>query len=143
MPDLTRRPIEGLKGWHVYFGDVRIGTIRKLDGVPTHGHQWAWSIGFDPGMPAGRRPADSASTFEEARAAFERAWRAIEPTLTEEDFEAWRRERDWTAWKYRMWKAGCQMPTQNESGWSKCFCGELIPIACAEHVYTAHRRIGA
>nr|QIP09536.1 hypothetical protein HAV00_26265 [Bradyrhizobium symbiodeficiens] len=111
MPELTRRSYEdGLEGWHVYFCDVRIGNIRKLAGVPTHGHQWGWSIGFDPGMPPGRRPSGWADTFDEARAAFEVAWKSVDPTLTEEHYEAWRRDRDWTAWKHRIWEKRCLLP---------------------------------
>ncbi len=31
------------------------------------------------------------------------------------------------------------MPTQNSNGWSRCFCGEPIPIAYEVHIYTVHR----
>ncbi|WP_131868915.1 MULTISPECIES: hypothetical protein [unclassified Bradyrhizobium] len=44
----------------------------------------------------------SAPSFEEARRAFEAQWKRVEPTVTEDHLEAWRRRRDWTAWKNRM-----------------------------------------
>lgn len=147
MTPLTRRPYEdGLAGWHVYFGDVRIGNIRKLSGVPTHGDQWGWSIGFYPGMNPSPRGdyGGSAATFEDARAAFETHWKAIEPTLTEEQYEVWRHDRDWTAWKYRMWKEHLPMPTQTQSGRSRCFCGAELAIGDIDkHVAAAHQGIGA
>jgi hypothetical protein len=31
---------------------------------------------------------------------------------TEADFQAWRDQRDWTAQKYAMWKAGERFPSQ-------------------------------
>ena len=49
----------------------------------------------------------SATTFDQARAAFERAWQQVEPTLREDDFEVWRRDRDFHAWKRRMQAEGC------------------------------------
>lgn len=81
----------------------------------------------------------STTTFEEARAAFERAWHELQPMLNEYNYETWRRSRDFHAWKTRMFADGCRMPTQNQNGWSKCFCGEPISIACEEHIRIAHR----
>ncbi|WFU75243.1 hypothetical protein [Bradyrhizobium sp. CB2312] len=145
MTDLTRRRSDNDRHetWHIYFGDVLIGTIGIRAGVPTSGDQWGWKLGFYPGMEPGTQRSGSSATFDEARAAFERAWQDVEPTLREDDFEAWRRDRDFHAWKYRMQAGGYRMPTQSANGWSRCFCGELIPIACELHVHTAHRGIGA
>ncbi len=102
-----------------------------------------WHLGFYPGTEPGTHQSGSAETYPAARAEFERAWLQLEPTLTEENYEIWRRSRDWHAWKYRIWHTGCRMPTQSTSGWSKCFCGEQIPIACEAHIYFAHRGVGA
>ncbi|MCD9817679.1 hypothetical protein [Bradyrhizobium japonicum] len=145
MTALTRRlsDNEHQETWHIYSGDVRIGAIGIRTGVPTSADQWGWSLGFYPGMEPGRQRSGSSATFDEARAVFERAWLEVEPTLREDDFEAWRRDRDFHAWKDRMQAAGCRMPTQNANGWSKCFCGEPIPIACDDHIRTVHRGIGA
>jgi hypothetical protein len=73
--------------------------------------------------------------------AFDEAWHRLRARLTEADFQAWRNQRDWTAWKYRMWDCGCRMPTQEADGRSRCFCGAAIDITGVEaHIYTAHRR---
>jgi hypothetical protein len=44
-------------------------------------------------------------------------------TLTEADYETWRRQRDWTAWKDRMHDLALALLTQLE-GISRCFCGD-------------------
>ncbi|MGX1163745.1 hypothetical protein AB7M16_000011 [Bradyrhizobium sp. USDA 372] len=143
MPELTRRRSDNQhqEVWHVYYGDIHVGTIAARAGVPIQADQWSWGLGFYPGMDY--RKGGNAATFEEARAAFERAWKDVQPTLTQAQFEEWRRSRDFHAWKQRMWDERYRMPTQNENGWSKCFCGEPIPIACEEHIHTVHRGIGA
>ena len=143
---MTRRRSddEHQETWDVYFDDVRIGKIGVRAGVPTSTDQWGWSVGFYPGMEPGAQRSGSAETFDEARAAFEAAWQQLEPTLNEDNFEAWRRSRDFNAWKNRMWAERCRLPTQNENGWSKFFCGEPISAAaCEVHVHTVHRGIGA
>jgi hypothetical protein len=64
----------------------------------------------------------------------------ILPTLTEADFQEWRDQRDWTAWKYAMHDARLKLPAQLPSGRSQCYCGASIDIAgVPEHVRTAHR----
>jgi hypothetical protein len=57
MTQLTRRPIKDphQEGWFVYYGDVRVGHIGKLAGVPTHAQQWGWSCGFYPGCDQASR----------------------------------------------------------------------------------------
>ncbi|WBL75580.1 hypothetical protein I3J27_21340 [Bradyrhizobium xenonodulans] len=142
---LTRRRSDNpqQETWHVYFGDVHVGTIGMRAGVPTTADQWAWSVGFYPGTEPGAHRFGSAASFEAAATAFKAAWDRLRPTLTEDSFEAWRRSRDFHAWKYRMWSTGRRLPTQNRDGWSTCFCGDRIPIASEAHIYTAHRGIGA
>jgi hypothetical protein len=49
-------------------------------------------------------------TFDQARADFERAWRAFLSKRTEADFQEWRDARDWTAEKYRRFDRGERMP---------------------------------
>jgi hypothetical protein len=67
-----------------------------------------------------------AATLDEARTAFEAAWAIILPQCTAEDFAEHREQRAFVAWRYRMWDAGCRIPTQTVSGMSKCYCGALI-----------------
>jgi hypothetical protein len=117
--------------WAVYFGDVRIGSIARRAGVPAHAPQWGWTCGFYPGTEPGAQQTGTGETFEEARAGFELAWSEIAPTITEAALETWRQNRDWHAWKYRMWEARLPLPTQRQDGRSVCFCGA-----------THHRRHG-
>jgi hypothetical protein len=78
-------------------------------------------------------------TFEIARAEFERAWLEYLPQCTEADFTENRRERAFTAWKYKMWGTRHQLPTQTTGGRSRCFCGAELTIASVpEHVSSAH-----
>jgi hypothetical protein len=142
MPALSRRrePEGHHEVWHVYYGDVRVGTIGIRAGVPVDVDQWGWSCGFYPGVEPDGYQNGTARTFKAARAAFRKAWRQLLPTLTEADFQCWRDQRDFTSWKYRMHDCGCRMPTQNPDGRSRCFCGEVIVIAGVDrHIYAAHR----
>ena len=108
MPELTRRRSEQHREecWHIYFGDVPVGTIAERTGNPHDTDQWEWSCGFYPGSEPGEVSCDTAATFEEARADFERAWQVFLSNRTEADFQAWRDQRDWTARKYALWDAG-------------------------------------
>ena len=141
MPALTRRPhSERSDTWHVFYGDVQVGTIGIQSGLPTHARQWRWDCRFYPD-PASHRHSRSgyASTFEQARASFEVAWKDYLPRCTEVGFTAHRRQRAWTAWKYAMHEASLPLPTQSSSGRSRCFCGAAIDIAVTEnHVHDAH-----
>src|SRR5258708_9754581 len=51
MPDLTRRRSHDRKEecWHVYYGDVRVGTIAIRVGVAHDEDAWGWIGGFYPG----------------------------------------------------------------------------------------------
>jgi hypothetical protein len=66
--------------------------------------------GFYPGTEPGEGSGGTGATFEDARTGFEAAWRAFLPTRTEADFQAWRDQRDWTAWKYALQGAGLPLP---------------------------------
>jgi hypothetical protein len=113
MPALTRRRYkERTDCWHVYFGDVHVGTIARRVGIPPDQAAWGWSCGFYPGENPGDRRTGTAATFEHARAAFEMAWREHLPQRREADFQKWRDQRDWTASKYAMWERGELMPSQ-------------------------------
>jgi hypothetical protein len=106
MPKLTRRCSPDRQNyWRVFYGDVCVGTIGRRAGVPIDVDQWEWaaaSTGTEPGEGSG----GTGATFEDARTGFEAAWRAFPPTRTEADFQAWRDQRDWTAWKYAL--QGCR-----------------------------------
>ena len=90
-------------------------------------------------MEPGQSRNGTAINFEEARADFEAAWCTILPMLIEENFQEWRQQRDWTAWKYAMCDASIKLPTQVSSGRSRCFCGAPIDIrGVYQHIREAH-----
>jgi hypothetical protein len=134
MPALTRRRYpERPDCWHVYYGDVHVGTIAIRPGVPFDVDQWEWTCGFYPGCEPGQRSNGSAVDFEHARADFEEAWKRLLPTRTELDFQEWRDQRDWTARKYEMWERGELLPSQRPNTMMRCPCGERFDSHCPEH----------
>jgi hypothetical protein len=83
MTTLTRRRNHDphREGWRIFFGDVQVGTITKRGGVPIDVDQWEWRCGFFPGTEPWQQRDGSAGTYEEARAAFQSAWRDLLPQL--------------------------------------------------------------
>jgi hypothetical protein len=153
MPELTRRRSTDApeECWHVYWGDIRAGTIQIRSGIPFDEGPWGWSCGFYPGSHPGEHEDGTAATFEEARVDFEDAWQRFLSKRTEADFQAWRDERDWTARKYAMWDAGKRLPA-NEwepgkpgSTFMKCPCGDIFNSHCLEEnlVHVPHSSCGA
>jgi hypothetical protein len=136
LTSLTRRPDNDphRQGWFVYYGDVRVGHIGIRAGVPVDVDQWVY-----PGCDPGESFNGTGETFEQARAEFEEAWGRLLPKKTEAHFEMWRRQRDHTAWKYRMFDQKCQMPTQRTDGRSRCFC---TTGSIERHIQEKHRGIG-
>jgi hypothetical protein len=107
MSTLTRRRYpERPDCWHVYHGDVHGGTIARRVGNPNDTDPWEWCCGFYPGSHPGEHQSDTATTYEQARAGFDLAWAAFLSKRTEADFQEWRDQRDWTAYKYAMRAAG-------------------------------------
>ena len=108
MPALTRRRAKDVhhECWHILYGDVRVGTITERAGVPHDVDQWGWRCGFYPVTHRGEHTDGTAETFEQARDAFEAAWKAYLPKCTPADFEEYRRQRARTAWNYAMHDAG-------------------------------------
>jgi hypothetical protein len=142
MPTLTRRRSTDThrETWHVYYGDLRVGTIGERAGVPVDVDQWGWSCGFYPGLEPGQHQDGSAETFELARTAFEDAWERLMPKIPDGAFEQYQRSRAFHRWKECMWKQGMPLPTQMASGRSQCYCGAKIdcqtvgPHITAEHM---------
>jgi hypothetical protein len=132
MPTLTRRRYpERPDCWHVFYDDVQVGTIAVQSGLPVSAPQWGWDVGISHAPHRGR--AGYASSFDQARADFEVAWRDYLPRCTEADFIEYRRQRAWTAWKYAMHDAGLPLPTQSATGRARCFCGAAIALANVDH----------
>lgn len=110
MPTLARgRYPERQDCWHIFYGDVQVGTIARRTGVPFDGDQWAWNCGFYPGSRPGEHKTATAPTFDQARAEFEEAWAVFLSNRTEADFQAWHDQRDWTAEKCRRFDRGERM----------------------------------
>jgi hypothetical protein len=112
MVMLTRRrdPDAGQESWLVYYGDVHVGTIAVRSGIPHDQVPWGWRCGFYPGSEPGECTSGTAATFDQARAAFESAWRVLRSKRTEADFQGWRDQHDWTAEKYRRFDRGERVP---------------------------------
>jgi hypothetical protein len=112
MPALTRRrnldaPDEC---WHVFYGDVRVGTIAIRTGMPPREDPWGWSCGFYSGAHPRECTDGTAATFDQARVDFEAAWWVFLSSRTEADFQAWRDQREWTTEKCRRFDRGERMP---------------------------------
>jgi len=87
MPTLTRRRYrERDDCWHVYYGDVHVGTIAQRTGNPNDTEPWEWRCGFYPGSDPGECTGGVAETFDQARSYFEAEWKAFLANRTEADF---------------------------------------------------------
>src|ERR1700692_3173180 len=98
MPELTRRrsPDAPEECWHVYYGDVHVGTIAVRTGVPHHEDPWGWICGFYPGSEPGEYADGTATTFDRARTDFEAAWRGVLSNRTADEFQGGRDQRAWS-----------------------------------------------
>ena len=95
MPVLTRRRYkERLGCWHVYYGDVHVGTIARCIGNPGVRDRWQWLCGFYPGSNPGEQRQGVAATFDDARAGSRRHGRTICPNAARLTFRPWRDQRD-------------------------------------------------
>jgi hypothetical protein len=135
MPELTRRrsPDAREECWHIYFGEVRVGTIGIRSGIPYDEDPWGWSCGFYPGSYPGEYLYGTAPDFDLARAGFEEAWRIFSAKRTEADFQAWRDQRDRTAAKYAAWERREKLPSQMPGSLMRCPCGETFDRHRLEH----------
>ena len=140
MPELSRRPHpERSDCWHVFYGDVQVGTIAIQAGLPVKAKQWRWDVDFYPASRRGLSRTGYVSSFDQARAGFEVAWKDYLPKCTDAYFNEYRRQRVWTAWKCAMREAGLPLPTQSTSGEARCFCGAAIDNAGIDrHIREVH-----
>ena len=113
MPELTRRRYrERQDCWHVFYGDVHVGTIARRVDVLHDAKPSGWICGFYPGSEPGEFTVGTGATFDQACSEFEIAWKRFSAKRTEADYQAWRDQQDWAARKYAMWKAGELLPSQ-------------------------------
>jgi hypothetical protein len=102
MPALTRKRVNDRPAtWHIHFAGVRVGVIVERSGVANTAEPWEWHCGFYPGGMPGEQRCGRAVNFEDARAAFEAAWRDYLPKCSDADFQEWRDQETWTVEKYR------------------------------------------
>jgi hypothetical protein len=66
--------------WHVYYGDVQVGSVGMRSGVPNGVDQWGWSCGFISQRL--RITEGTAPTFDLARAKFEKPGRPTCPAAS-------------------------------------------------------------
>jgi hypothetical protein len=66
MPALTRRRSADAPDecWHVFYGDVRVGTIAIRTGMPPGEDPWQWNCGFCPGSHPRECTDGTAKTFK-------------------------------------------------------------------------------
>jgi hypothetical protein len=77
MPQLTRRRSTETREecWHIYYGDVRVGTIALRSAQPARHRSMAMGLRLLSELPSGRTSDRTTASFEEARADFEEAGR--------------------------------------------------------------------
>src|SRR5216684_4545654 len=90
-PSENDLPVERMaprpKCWHIYYGDVHVGTIAERVGNPHDTDPQGCNCGFYPGSRPGKHQSDTSATFEEARADFGSAWQVFLSKRTEADFQ--------------------------------------------------------
>jgi hypothetical protein len=87
MPELTRRQNPDRPDcWHIYFGDIHVGTIARCVGNPGAVEKWQWLCGFYPGCRPGEHRGGTADSFDQTREAFAGAWRIVSAARTEVDY---------------------------------------------------------
>jgi hypothetical protein len=141
MHALTRRRSQEAhqESWRIYYGDVDVGWIGVRTGVPIDVDRWGWRCGFYPGVEPKRHQGGTARSFKAARRGFRAAWQALLPTLTEADLDTSRKQRAWTAWKYRMHDGHLKLPTECADLRSRCYCGAAITHdGLLQHIYSSH-----
>lgn len=109
---LTRRRSndDRIECWHIYHDDVLAGSIALRVGNPVGSDPYVWSAGFYPGSHPRESSSGTSATFDEARVAFETAWRRFLEKRTQADFDEWREQQEWTELKYLLLDAGKALP---------------------------------
>jgi hypothetical protein len=147
MQELTRRRTDDrFETWEIWYGDVQVGTIAQQDWDPNPERSgiWKWSCGFYP-LHRDECFRGEARDFDTARAGFDAAWKVFLPRRTEAEFEACRRQKQWTANKYALWDAGYR--NKLGRGPIQCACGAMFnpgiheeTMAHIEHITGRARR---
>jgi hypothetical protein len=125
LPALTRRRNNDphREGWHVFYGDVRVGAIAKRAGVPVDADQWGWQCGFYPGLDPGQHQNGTSKSFELARAAVNEAWQRLLPRIPLDAFDEYQRDRAARAEMMAIRERGEKLPSELPSSIMRCVCG--------------------
>ena len=145
MPSLTRRRSDNPhhETWHVYYGDVHVGSIGKRAGVPVGVDQWQWSCGFHPGLYPGQHRYGTAATFAEARFGFEADWNALLPKIPDGAFDEYQHDRDYRAEIRAIHVRGEKLPSEIPSSLMRCICGVTFDSHKPDESYDHRRHIYA
>ena len=119
--------------WHVYYGDVRVGTIAKRVAIPHDEDPWGWACGFYPGCHPRECTDGTAATFEQARVDLEEAWAIFLSNRTDANFAEWRHQQEWTERKYAMWESGEKLPSRRPNAMMRCPFGGTFDSHRLDH----------
>lgn len=148
MPSLTRRRSDNphQETWHVYYGDVRVGSIGERAGVSVSADQWSWSCGFYPGLEPGQHRQGTAKSFVEARAGFQADWDRLLPDISDSAFDEYREDRAFRAEIRAIHARGGKLPTEIPNSRMRCVCGVVFDSHKPDesydhrgHIYAAGR----
>jgi hypothetical protein len=150
MPELTRRrdPEAPDECWHVYHGDVRVGTIAKRVGIPFDEELWGWLCGFYPGCHPRERTDGTAATFNQARTEFEEAWQVFLSNRTEATSPNGAINGIGSRGNMPCGRRGEKLPSQRPNTMMRCPCGETFDghrlehtVIHVPHISAAHRHV--
>jgi hypothetical protein len=91
---------------------VDLQSAPTARGCPGRRRSMGLAVQLLPAVPSWPACEGAAETFEIPRAEFAAAWKDHLPKCTEANFEEYRRQEAWTAWKYAMHDASLKLPTQ-------------------------------
>jgi len=113
MPELTRRRSADAPDecWHVFYDDVRVGTVAFRTGAPHDEDRWGWTCGFIPAaiqrnVRTARQPRSSGLALISRRRGACLCQSANLPISRHGGDQL-----DWTAEKYRRFDRHERMPT--------------------------------
>ena len=121
MPALTRKRSDDAhrEVWHVYFGDVQVGTTGERAGVPVD-HDWR--CGLYPGFAPGEHRDGTAPDFFTARRQFETAWRELSAEKTEATTRNGETRATGPRANIRCGHGAEKLPSQIPSSMMRCVC---------------------
>jgi hypothetical protein len=122
---------------------VRVGVLAERVDNPDGTPSWQWSCGFYPGSNPSEHARGIAETFDQARGAFEGAWRFFLVKHGEADFDAHRCNRAFHAGGRLCGLEASSCRRRLPMARPSASRGAAIGIAdMSEHIYAAHMEVG-